>query len=302
MAPSTARIIMVLAATLCTSAALAAQRTYDKTLNAPPGGGLTLDADVGSVSVVGHDAPEVVVHADMEGSESFLDRFRIDTEQTSSGVTIKAHVPHAGWSGWFDFGSSRVRFTIEVPRNYPVDVRTSGGGIDVRDLHAPVRGKTSGGGISVRNVAGPVAMRTSGGGVEADHLDGPAVLSSSGGPIDVSDCAGNLDVSTSGGGINIRNADGTIDAHTSGGPIRAELQSNRGITLSTSGGGITLLLPQNTHATIDAATSGGRVTSAFPVTTTQFGDSDHLQGTIGGGGPQISLHTSGGGIHIGPLS
>ncbi len=300
MPTSTARIIMVLAATLCTSAALAAQRTYDRSLNAPPGGGLTVDADVGSVSVVGHDAPKVVVHADLDGSESFLNRFRIDTEQTSSGVTIRAHVP--GWSGWFNFGSTRVRFTIEVPRNYPVDVRTSGGGIDVRDLSAPVRGKTSGGGITVRNVSGPVTMHTSGGGVEAEHLDGPAILSSSGGPIDVSDFGGNLDLNTSGGGINIQNGDGTVDAHTSGGPIRAELRSNRGITLSTSGGGITLLLPRNAHGTIDAATSGGRVTSDFPVTTTQFGDSDHLQGTIGGGGPQISLHTSGGGIQIEPLS
>lgn len=301
MPAPTARIIMVLAATLCTSAALAGQRTYDKTLNAPAGGGFTLDADVGSVSVVGHDAPEVIIHADIEGSESFLNDLHIDTEQTSSGVTIKARA-HTGWSGWFNFGSSRVQFTIQVPRNYPVDVRTSGGGIEVRDLNAPVRGKTSGGGINVRNVTGPVNMHTSGGGVEADHLGGPAILSSSGGPIDVSDSTGNLDLNTSGGGINVQNDDGTIDAHTSGGPIRAELRSNRGITLSTSGGGITLLLPQNTRGTIDAATSGGRVTCDFPVTSTHFGDSDHLQGAIAGGGPPISLHTSGGGIHIGPLS
>lgn len=302
MDKSTTRIMAILAATLCTSVALAAQRTYDKSVNAPPGGRLTFDADVGSVSVVGRDAPKVVVHADLEGSESFLERLHIDTEQTPSGVTISAHVPHSGFFNWLNFGSSRVRFTIEVPRNYPVELRTSGGGIDVRDLKASVHGKTSGGGIHVQNIAGEVKMHTSGGSVEAERLDGPAELSSSGGPIDVTDSTGNLDLGTSGGGISIRNDDGTIDAHTSGGPIRAELRSNRGISLSTSGGGITLLLPQNAHGTIDAETSGGGVTSDFSVTTTQFGDSNHLQGTIGGGGPRISLRTSGGGIHIGPLT
>lgn len=303
MRSSTTRIIAVLAATLCTSVALAAQRTYDKTLNVPPGGGgLTLDADVGSVSVVGHDAPQVVVHADLEGSQSFLDTLRIDTEQTASGVTITAHVPHSSWSNWFNFGSSRVRFTIEVPRNYPVDLRTSGGGLEVQDLNAPVRGKTSGGGIHIRNVAGPIIMHTSGGSVEAEHLNGPATLSSSGGPIDVSDSTGNLDLHTSGGGISIQNADGTVAAHTSGGSIRAELRSNRGIDLSTSGGGITLLIPKNTNGSIDAETSGGGVTSDLPVTTTHFDGSNRLEGTLGSGGAQISLHTSGGGIRIGPLS
>lgn len=300
MATSTARIIVIIAAALSTSVALAAQRTFDKRLDAPPGGQLTFDSDVGSVAVVGHDAPEVVVHADLEGSESVLDRLHIDAEQVSSGVSISAHIARNGLSDWFNFGSARVRFTIEVPRNYPVDLRASGGSLDVRDLNASVRGKTSGGGIHVQNVAGKVDMHTSGGSVEAEHLNGPAVLSSSGGPIDVTDSAGNLDLRTSGGGISIQNADGSVEAHTSGGNIRAQMRANDGISLSTSGGGITLLLPRNTHATIDAGTSGGNVTSDFPVTTTHFGSRDHLEGTIGGGGLPISLHTSGGSIQLTP--
>lgn len=301
MATSTARLMVILAATLGTSVAFAAQRTYDKTLNAPAGGQLTFDADVGSVSVVGSDASQVVVHADLEGSQSFLDRLHIDAEQTPSGVTISERADH-GWSGWFNLGSSRAHFTIQVPHNYPVDLRTSGGSLDVRNLNASAHGKTSGGSIRVQNIAGEVNMHTSGGSVEAEHLNGPAELSSSGGPIDVTDATGNLNLRTSGGGISIQNAEGTVDAHTSGGSIRAQLRSNRGINLSTSGGGITLLLPQNIHGTVDAATSGGSVDSDFPVTTMHFGNRNHLQGTIGGGGAPISLHTSGGSIHLEPAS
>ncbi|HEX3843133.1 MAG TPA: DUF4097 family beta strand repeat-containing protein [Steroidobacteraceae bacterium] len=303
MTTSTARLLVITVAVLGTSAALAAQRTYDKRLDAPPGGRLTFDADAGSVVIVGRDAPEVVIHADVQGPESFLEGLRISAEQTSSGVTVSAHSAHNGWfdwSDWFNFGSTRVRFDVEIPHGYPVDLRTSGGRIDVRDLNAEVRAGTSGGGVVVQDVAGTVNAHTSGGSIEAERLNGPTRLTTSGGSIAVTDSTGDLYARTSGGSIRIQNEDGRVDARTSGGAIRAELRTNRGVTLATSGGSITLLLPQDTHAAIEAATSGGHVTSDFPLTTTQVVAGNDLRGTVGGGGLPISLHTSGGSIHIEP--
>lgn len=277
MPSSTARLTAIIAATFVTSVTFAAQRTYDKRLDAPPNGQLTFRADVGSVAVVGHDAPEVVVHADLEGSESFLSDFHISTERTPSGVTIFARRTH---DYRFNTGPTHVRFTIEVPRNYPVDLDTSGGGLDVRNLNAAVRAATSGGGALVQSVAGTINVHTSGG------------------RIDVADCTGDLDLDTSGGSIDIRNDDGKVKAHTSGGGIRAQLLANRGISLSTSGGTIIVLLPQDTRASVDAETTAGRVTSDFPLTTTETEDRNHVRGTIGGGGAPISLHTSAGNIWL----
>jgi Putative adhesin len=302
MAKSAAKFVLILAAILATSIAPAAQRTFDKRFDAPAGGRLTFDADVGSVAVTGGDVPQVVVHADAQGSQSFLDRIHISAEQTASGVTISVRMDHTGWLDWLVLGSNRVDFTVQVPRTYPVDLRTSGGSLDVRNLNAWVRGKTSGGGIHVQDVAGEVNMHTSGGGVSAERVSGSANLSTSGGSIDAIDSTGDLDLSTSGGGIRVQNDDGKVNAHTSGGSIRAELRANHGITLDTSGGSITLLLPQSAHASIDAETSGGDVTSNLPVTTTGTVSGDHLHGTIGGGGPAVYLRTSGGSIRIGPES
>jgi len=302
MAQSAARFMLILAALLGTTVALAGQRTFDKRLDAPSGGRLIFDADVGSVAVVGSDGSQVVVHADLEGSDSFLNRLHVSAEQTSSGVTVSLRMDHSGWFGWLNTGWNRVEFTIEVPRNYPVDLRTAGGGLDVRKLNAWVRGKTSGGGIHVQDVAGNVDVHTSGGGISAERVNGQANLSTSGGSIDASDSTGDLDLDTSGGGIRIQNDNGKVDAHTSGGSIQAELQSNQGITLETSGGGITLQIPQTTRASIDAETSGGDVTSDIPVTTTGTVSGDHLHGSLGGGGPPISLRTSGGSIRIEPAS
>lgn len=302
MSPSTARLTLLLAALLGTSVALAAQRTYDKRVAAPPGGHLTFDTVIGSVAVVGHDAPEVVVHAQLEGSESFLNQIRISTEQTPSGVEVSAHGASNGWLSWFHWnssGSNRVRFTIQVPANYPVDLHTSGGSVQVQDLNASVEAHTSGGSAHVRNVAGSVSLGTSGGSIDVEHLTGPADLSSSGGSVDVTDSVGDLDLNTSGGGASLVNDDGKIHAETSGGSIRAQLRTNRGITLDSSGGGITLLLPQDAHGSIQAGSDGGGISFDFPLSTTHI-DGDHLEGAIGGGGPPISLHSSGGGIRIAP--
>jgi len=302
MASSTARFFLIVAASLGTSVALAAHRTYDNRVNAPPGGHLTFDADVGSVTVIGGDTHEVVVHADLEASESFLSDFHISAEETPSGVSISARKGHKDWFGWFNFnfGSTRVQFRVEVPRDYPVHVQTAGGDLQVRDLSATVSGATSGGSVDVQNVTGSIDLHTSGGSIDGEHLNGPSKLSTSGGSIDVSDSTGDLDLRSSGGGIRLRDDDGKVDAHTSGGSVSAELRANRGINLSTSGGNITVRLPQDIHATIDAETSGGRVSSDFPLSATELTDSDHLKGAIGGGGAPIELHTSGGNIRLEP--
>lgn len=306
---SAARFFVLIIAVLGTSAAMAAERTYDRQLDAPPGGRLTFAADVGSVTVVGRDSSRAVIHADLEGSDSFLARLHISAEQTPSGVTISEHAPRTsslGWLGWlvgadwFSFGNTRVRFDVEVPRSYPVDLRTAGGGVNVRDLSASATAKTSGGSIVVQNVTGRVDAHTSGGGIEAERLEGPADLSTSGGSIRVTDATGDLELRTSGGNIRIQNGDGKVYAQTSGGSITAQLQANHGITLATSGGSITLLLPQSTHASVNAATSGGSVTSALALSSTEVADSRHLTGDIGGGGAPILLHTSGGSIHLAP--
>jgi len=303
MAPSTARFMLIFAALLGSSAALAAQRTYDKTLQAPPGGQLSFDTAVGSVAVVGHDTQDVVIHAELQGSESFLNQIRISAEQTPSGVSVSAQSASGrGWfSGFLWSGSrGRARFTIEVPRAYPVVLRTAGGSVRVNDLNASIHARTSGGSATIQNIAGAVDLRTSGGGIEVEHLSGPADLGSSGGSVDIKDSAGDLELNTEGGSVRLQNDDGKIDASTSGGSVLAELQVNRGISLRTSGGGITLRLPPDAHGSIDATSDGGGIAFDFPLSTTQIDGDSHLVGTIGGGGLPISLQSSGGSIHVTP--
>ncbi len=289
--------LVLLAAT--TSVSWAAHKSFDKHFDVSAGGQLVVNTSVGSVAVVGQDSRQVVVHAEITGSEAFVDDFTITAEQQSSDVTVRGYGSRS-WLDWF-FSMKRVHFVISVPRDYRLNVQTSGGSIDVRNLTAAVKGRTSGGGISVQDVTGAVDMRTSGGGIDGNRLEGPTELETSGGGIDLTDCTGNLDVHTSGGSIRVHGVDGRIVATTSGGSIYVEAHANRGASLITSGGSVTLLLPADAHATLDAETSGGGVRVDFPLTSTTIVTRTHVRGAINGGGDSVALHTSGGSVHVGQL-
>ncbi|HEY7928572.1 MAG TPA: DUF4097 family beta strand repeat-containing protein [Steroidobacteraceae bacterium] len=283
--------------------ALAGERSFDRHFNVSPGGELRLDTDVGSVVVVGQDGQGLDVHATVSGSHDFLSHFSITAVQGPQGVHVTGRMQPLGWlEQWFgSVGRRTVSYTIELPRDYATDIHTSGGSIDVRHLNADTRGRTSGGSITVEDVRGPLHMRTSGGGIEATDVTGPADLRTSGGSIEVSGCTGDLDARTSGGGIRLERIDGSVQAVTSGGSVKAEVRTNRGVSLATSGGSIALRLAANATGTLNAHTSGGRVESTVPLSSVEVASRNELRGAFNGGGEPILLRTSGGSIHIAPL-
>jgi DUF4097 and DUF4098 domain-containing protein YvlB len=73
--------------------------------------------------------------------------------------------------------------------------------------------------------------------------------------------------------------------------------ANRGITATTSGGDVELILPRGTAGKVSASTSGGNVKTDLPITTTEMKDG-RLDGTLNGGGDPIEARTSGGNIRL----
>ena len=264
---------------IAAGSAQAAEKTLDRTFTVSPGGELVVDADGASVHVSGNDGNQVIVHMVFGGSESDLDEIELDAVQKDNGVTVTARKPTRSWLfSWGKWGKQEIEVT--VPRRYAVNVRTRGGGIELRDTIGAASLHTSGGSISARNVNGTVELRTSGGSIQAETIKG------------------DVDADTSGGSIDLSQIDGKIRGNTSGGSVNCSLVgANRGISVSTSGGSIELSLPRGTPGNIEATTSGGQVTTDIPVTSTVFKDS-HLEGTMNGGGLPIYAHTSGGSITI----
>jgi DUF4097 and DUF4098 domain-containing protein YvlB len=275
------------------------ERTFDRHVAAPDGGRLTVNLDVGAASVVGSDTHEVTVHARLRGTDQFLSELSIEVRQDASGVQVVERSSHP-WEHWFWFGGPEVSFTIDVPRDYPVMVRTSGGSLTLRNLHASAEGTTAGGSIVVHDIQGTVNVHTLGGSIDAERIEGPAQLHTAGGPIHVYDVRGDVNAHTMGGSIDLVRVDGKIRAETMGGSVSADELGDQDVSLQTAGGSIILRVPATIHASLDASTLGGSVSSAIPLTSTQSADHSRLLGTINGTDHTIRLHTSGGSIRVEP--
>ena len=61
-----------------------------------------------------------------------------------------------------------VRFTVQVPRNVPINASTVNGGLDIDGVSAPVEAKTVNGRIAVNTSTGPVQAATTNGSIEAN--------------------------------------------------------------------------------------------------------------------------------------
>lgn len=275
-------VIALVLLAACT--AQGADKTLDRTFKVSPGGSLVVDADGASIKVSGTDSKQVTVRMRLSGPERELAATTLDA--TQNGNQITATMKRSKGDSLFSWGSWRSEASIEVtvPRQFEIDARTGGGNIDLKDTVGAVQLKTSGGDVIARNLDGVVSLRTSGGSITADKV------------------RGDVEAKTSGGDVRLLNIDGRIKGHTSGGNVRVSLVGdNRGITATTSGGNVELILPRNATGDVSASTSGGNVSTDLPITTTVLKER-RLEGKLNGGGQPIEARTSGGDIRLRPAS
>jgi hypothetical protein len=266
---------------LAASTAGAAEKNLDRNFTVAPGGTLVVEADSASVHVSGNDSNQVMIRMRARGDDDDIAAMKFDAVQDGNDVTVTLR-RHRKGGGWFNWGSwnSEQRVEVSVPRNFNTRVRTGGGDVEQKDTTGSANLRTSGGNVVAKNLGGTVELRTSGGDIVADSI------------------RGDVDADTSGGDVRLLNIDGRIRGNTSGGSVRCSLAgSNRGISATTSGGDVELILPRTVNGDVQAMTSGGDVTSDLPVTTTIVKDG-HLSGPINGGGARIEARTSGGSIRL----
>jgi hypothetical protein len=94
---------------------------------------------------------------------------------------------------------------------------------------------------------------------------------------------------------------GYAEAETVNGSIRASMKSAawpERLRFQTVNGGITLELPDNTSADVDAETVNGDVSTDFPLMVLGRFGPRRVTGKIGNGGPRLSLETVNGSIRL----
>ena len=264
---------------------------------------------------------ESAVDVRTSGGDIRLESGDVDTKMTSSGGDVQ--IEHA--RGRTKARTSGGDIRIEHAEG-EVEVRTSGGDIQIENTAGALTAASSGGDIQIEHALGKLSIETSGGDIKIEHAMEGVNAESSGGDIAIENARGAVEVESTGGDIDIENADGGVSARTSGGDINVGLtgtdpSTNRGSHLESTGGEVTVYLPEDLAATIDAkvriGTSGFwkrgdyRVYSEFDLTENNDGSrnptrarvsarsgSARVWGDINGGGDLIRIETTNGNIKI----
>lgn len=197
---------------------------------------LTVDAAPnGGISVQGAPRADILVQAKVVATAETEDRAR----QIASGVRVDANpqrVAAEGPSGLARRESWHVSYRLAVPTQSALSLRSTNGGISVRDVDGRVQFKTVNGGVKLSGMSGDVKGTTNNGGVDVE-LDGPTWNGEG------------LDVETNNGGVRLRipeNYSAHLETGTVNGgfnidfPVTVQGRLDRQISADIGAGGPTI--------------------------------------------------------------
>lgn len=236
--------------------------TFDRTVNLQPGGTVELDNVNGRIMISAWDQPQVRIHA--------VKKIQNESDRDASALL----------------------------KQLRIDIRQSGSTLRIETITPKNEGNDFFDFLFGNHVNASVEY----------ELTVPRSISlnvdNTNGSITATELSGEIDVETTNGRIEVVRCSGSVDAETTNGSITVELvqvRSGRPMRFETTNGRINLSVPSNMAADIDASTTNGRIESEIPITTTRFSKRT-LRGSLNGGGTDITLRTTNGGISIRPTN
>jgi len=256
---------------------------------------LKVKAPVADVIIETWDKNEVEIK--VYGNKKAKKELDIIIDKYSRGV--KVQIKKEGFNLFNLFNNVKAKIEAKIPRNFVLDISTSGGDIAAYNVNGDIYLDTSGGDIILEESTGELKAGTSGGSIKLRDHTGESNVSTSGGDIEVINHEGDINAETSGGDIDLDVKNGEIHGDTSGGNIHCIYKGqNKGIDLSTSGGNVKVKVPSKIRARVHLYTSGGNCSLDFDNAALSK-DKDHeIKGKLNGGGPKISCSTSGGNVRL----
>ncbi|HEX8695202.1 MAG TPA: DUF4097 family beta strand repeat-containing protein [Longimicrobium sp.] len=178
---------------------------------------------------------------------------------------------------------AKANFTIEVPRGVVVRVGSGNGDVTVDGATADVNASSGNGDVRVGSGAARVDVSSGNGAVMVDAARGP------------------VHASTGNGRVMVSTAQGPVEASSGNGSIDVSMASLRGdddMEFSSGNGSITLRVPADFSAEIEASTGNGGFESDFPLRVVGRMSQHRVHGTIGSGGRSVRMSTGNGSIRV----
>ena len=243
----------------------------------------------GSIELRSWDRNEILLDIERR-AETTADARDIEVETSEAGgnVVIEAKQPERRGFVMHMGSSPGVRMVVTVPRALNLEARTRDGSIDARDLSGRVELRTGDGSVRLQQIDGEITVSTGDGSVSAREL---------GGVVDVNTGDGSVEMSGRFAGLRARTRDGSIGIDALAG---STMQHEWNVT--TGDGGVTLRLPPDFNAEVDARTGDGAISTAGVEVARPDGERERrrhmMRGRVGTGGEVVTLRTRDGSIKI----
>ena len=245
----------------------------------------------GAIEVHSGDAKMVLVEIEKRGpTQEGVDQLRVEAKQDGDKIEIEVKRP-AREIVTFGIGASpTAKLIVTMPREGNVTAKSGDGSINVEEVHGRLELRTGDGSIRGRDIGGQMTLYTG---------DGSVTLESA---------SGDLDVDTGDGSVSVSGKLGAVKLHTGDGTITFRAEAGTTMTgdwsMTTGDGSISLYLPSDFSAELDAHTGDGSIRNELRLAAEAEAGGDRessrrtLRAKLGAGGKTLKLRTGDGSIRL----
>jgi DUF4097 and DUF4098 domain-containing protein YvlB len=242
----------------------------------------------GAIEIQSWDKPDVLVEIEKRGpTKEAVEGLEVRTSQDGNTIEVEVKKPAGqSFTGMGFHGSASAKLVVSVPRN------------------ADIRARSGDGAIRVGHVTGRIEVHTGDGSIRAEDVSGVLNLTTGDGSITVDGAEGRLALETGDGSVNVTGKLAGVRLHTGDGSI--VYRSQPGVSMAedwditTGDGSVSLYLPPDFGAELDAHTGDGSIRNDLSVAPPDSGEANRrtVRGRVGSGGKQLRIRTGDGSIRL----
>ena len=270
---------------------------YERSFAVQRGGDLVVKLGSERVEILRARGREATVTVRGEGRDarSEFERRRFTASRAANALTVRTDPPRS-----VRMRSRDARFvvTIEIPAEFNGRIDVGSGSVRVDEVVGNLNVNTGSGSVTVGSARGRrIVLDTGSGSIRAESLDGAIRADTGSGAIRIDAVRGSFEGDTGSGSIRVERADvARFSADTGSGAVSAGLWRDAEVDIDTGSGRVELTLPRRARADVDLSGRPIRIDNALGFRGEQRrGDA---RGEIGGGGPDMDIHTGSGGITL----
>lgn len=298
---------------------VAADNTFDRTLNVSGPVRLELSNGSGNVDIRGSADGKVHIFGKVSAGWSMFGGADKNVQDVAANPPIEQqnNVVRIGKNNSSWLRNISIDYRIEVPRDTDVDASVASGGMTIDNVRGPVKANSASGYLHIYHIGGDTQLSAASGTIEVSSVAGVLRAHSASGDVSLADVKGDISASAASGSIRISNPGGRVEASAASGAVEVvgakndlkvsavsgsltvagDPSNGRYWELKSVSGSVNIRVPQNPSFLLTAETTSGDIRTNIPVILEEQGKHS-LRAHIGSSSGRIEVHTVSGGVDV----